>query len=193
MYGAPHWVYLFAFKELKAKKKLGEPHQLLRDVVTDKYFREGKMKNRSSVKARATAWALTYYLAQKRLPELLRYYKELSRLPRDLEFDDAVLLNCFARAFGCVDARNKLEESKFTGLANTWIGEMANSTTVNLDQEAEPILKKIYDYQNELKAELEKSNKPRPGPVAASWLPGHYARRRFFARRRPSSRVPRWR
>jgi hypothetical protein len=162
MYGAPHWVYLFSYQELEKQKKLAAPHQLLRDVITDKYFKEGKKKGKSSVKARATAWALTYYLAQRRLPELMRFYKELSRLPRDLDFDDAVLLRCFARAFGCVDGRNNFDESKFTGLANNWIGEMAN-VPGQLDNEAQPILEQIFKLQNELKDELEESNKPKPG------------------------------
>ena len=159
-YGAPHWIYLFSFRELQKQKKLGAPHQLLRDIITDKYFKESKKKGQPSVKARATAWALTYYLAQRHLPELLRFYKELSRLPRDLDFDNAVVMRCFARAFGCVDARNNLDEAKFTSMANNWVSEMA---AVKHDYEVQPMLEQIFKLQNELQDELAESNKPKPG------------------------------
>src|SRR5205807_2392595 len=117
-YGAPHWQYLLAFREMKEKKLLDEPAKLLREVITDRLFLEkpgssllgGKDKKgrpEPSLKARATAWSLTYYLAQKRLSGLFKYYQELSRLPRDLPLDDEAMLDCFARAFGCVDAKGK--------------------------------------------------------------------------------------
>src|SRR5260370_17877768 len=97
MYGAPEWVSLFSYQELEKQKKLAAPHQLLRDIITDKYFKESKKKGKPSVKARATAWALTYYLARQRLPELMRFYKEHSRLPRDLDLEHTGMLRSLPR------------------------------------------------------------------------------------------------
>ncbi len=170
-YGAPHWQYLLAFKELKEKKQLDEPHKLLRAVLTDKFFHDKawgkkvdgkKPQKEPSLKARATAWALTYYLAQKRLDGLLAYYKELSRLPRDLPFDDDAMLDCFARAFGCVDADNKRKDFELDKLANSWINAMNNE--IQLDNEAQPIYEAIYKLQNELAEELANSRR-RPGGI----------------------------
>ena len=49
------------------------------------------------------AWSLTYFLAHRKLGNdrfgLIRYYRELARMPRDLEFDGDSLVLLFARAF----------------------------------------------------------------------------------------------
>ncbi len=166
-YGAPHWSYLLSFRELKKDKKIPAADQLLRSVVGDKYFAEGNKKD-PSVKARATAWSLTYFLAQKRLDGLHAYYKELSRLPRDLELDGDALLDCFARAFGCVDAANKRDDRKLAELADTWMNYIEEE--VKLDNEAVDILAAIHKLQNELAADLKENDKtpavpaPAPGP-----------------------------
>src|SRR5207302_8882317 len=125
--------------------------QLLLSVIGNDYFKESPKKD-PSVKARATAWALTYYLAQKRLDGLYSYYKELSRLPRDLELDGDALLDCFARAFGCVDAANKRDDRKLADLADAWMNYIEEE--VKLDHEAEGILDAIHKPQNELAADL---------------------------------------
>jgi hypothetical protein len=80
---------------------------------------EKKEKEPSFTKARTMAWALTYYLAHKRLNGLLRYYQELAALPRDLEFDEDVLLNVFARAFDLLDG-NQINENKLASFATDW-------------------------------------------------------------------------
>jgi Protein of unknown function (DUF1570) len=172
-YGAPHWSYLLAFGELQKEKQLGDAHKLLRDVITDKFFRQGlprlkaaqdrkagenRKRTEVSVKARATAWALVHYLAHKKLDNLMAYYKELSRLPRDLPLDNDVLLDCFARAFGFVDRDNKRKDAELDRLASSWLSYMNNE--VILDNEALPIYVTIYKLQNELKKELARTNKP---------------------------------
>src|SRR5262249_28836016 len=52
--------------------------KLLEDIVTDRLFRQamsGRKEIAAILKARATAWALTHYLAHKRLDDLLAYYQ----------------------------------------------------------------------------------------------------------------------
>ena len=80
--------------------------------------------------ARTLAWALAYFLAQRELPSLRRYYQELASLPRELELDETALLGCFARAFGLEDAKNPngVDEDKMANLAAQWfrfLGQVA--------------------------------------------------------------------
>jgi hypothetical protein len=115
--------YLYTYKVWRKAKKLDDPKTALEKVVTDGYFRMAQedKENVAAEKARATAWALTYFLAQRKTPELLAYYGELSRLPRDLEFDDQVLLRCFARAFGLIDPKtNQPDQARLATFAREW-------------------------------------------------------------------------
>jgi hypothetical protein len=163
--GAPHWMYYFSYHELLARKKLPKAAELLRDVVTDRYFREGKDKI-PSVKARATAWSLLYFLAQHKLDGLLRYYQELAKLPRDLPLDDEVLLDCFARAFDCVE-QNKRSDRKLASLASEWVNVM---NAVPID--AKDLMEQIYKVQSELEKELKEEPKPSLPPTGPGPGPG---------------------
>ena len=102
--------------------------------------------------ARTTAWALTYFLARHRLDNLERYFHELASLPRDLEFDAAVLQGCFARAFDLVDRSDptKLDMGKVTKLANDWSAAMKQEA---LD---------IIDVQNDALKERSKIKTRQP-------------------------------
>jgi hypothetical protein len=171
-YGAPHWSYLLTFRELKKDRKLPPAEKLLQNVVLGDFFKEGSKKD-PSVKARATAWALTYFLAQKRLDGLHAYFKELSRLPRDLDLDGEALLDCFARAFGCVDAANKRDDRKLADLAESWMTYMEEG--VHLDNEATDILAAIHKLQNEMAADLKENEKTPPAPAPAPG-PGGFPR-----------------
>jgi hypothetical protein len=72
-------------------------------------------------RGRAQAWGLTYFLAQTRLPQLLRYYGELQQLPRDLQFDEDVLWQTFLRAFDLVKPGDTAEDrAKVFILASEW-------------------------------------------------------------------------
>ena len=115
--------YLYTYKVWRRGKKLEDPKTALEKVVTDQYFRltKGDKDGVALQKARTTAWALNYFLARQRLSQLLDYYAELSRLPRDLEFDDPALLNCFARAFGLLDPKtNRVDQVKLINFAREW-------------------------------------------------------------------------
>ncbi len=155
-YGAPHWSHFFTFQELRKQQKNKpapeEPQDLLRHVITDKYFRDANKPGGSTLKARSSAWSLTYYLAHQKLDGLLNFYKEMSRLPRDLPLDDDTLIECFARAFGCVKpGTGKRDEVALLKLATAWLDWMKKE--VMLDSEAQPIYEQIYKLQNELREE----------------------------------------
>jgi len=134
-------------KDPKTRKSKYEatPLKTLEKVVTDAYFREkaviepiaeekpdereARQKKADELqqrKARAASWALMYFLAKPpavpgdrtHLPGLQRYFKELSKLPRDMELDEKALLACFKRAFG----------NDLTRLANSWISFINSET-----------------------------------------------------------------
>jgi hypothetical protein len=135
--GNAHWDYLPFFLDLdkNKEKKLEKPVDLVKSIVTDHYFRlaldpkKSKPEDEPEMKARALSWALTYYLAHNKLEGLLRYYKELSKLPRDMTFDDEILLASFGRAFELMDATGKkLDDSKLAAFADTWYRQMVRFT-----------------------------------------------------------------
>ena len=73
-------------------------------------------------KARSSAWALSYYLMKTRLPAMMKFFQELSALPRDLEIDGKVILACFARAFDVANAtQDGIDPAKFEQLAKDWV------------------------------------------------------------------------
>jgi hypothetical protein len=134
--------YLYTYKVWRKAKKLEDPKTALEKVVTDGYFRLSKdAKDPVALeKARTTAWALTYFLAQRKTPELLAYYRELSRLPRDLEFDEPVLLHCFARGLGLIDPKtNQVDQFKVGALAREW-----DDYIVRKPVEFEEVIKEIH-------------------------------------------------
>src|SRR5262249_6155347 len=124
-------------------KKLGPPEEVFAKVVTNAYFRQAnataakladsKDKDKHSALAiqakeemqiaRATAWALIYYLAKnQKLEHLMRYCEETATLPRALEFDDRVLQGIFERSFQLRD------RAAARGFAQAWFDEMQNIT-----------------------------------------------------------------
>lgn len=173
--GGPSWVYLPYYKDWKSKKKdnLGKPMEkpldALKAVITDRYFREayrevakaakeGKEAKEAKIeqeraeaalfKARAMAWSLTYFLAQKQLDDLVEYHRELTRLPRDLQFDEETLMLTFARAFKCLnDDGRKADDTKLTRLATDWERYMDAT-----DIEGKEAWSELRKNQNELKA-----------------------------------------
>jgi len=147
--GMPNWKYYVAFRELRKGDKLGDAKAALLKVATNSAFnkaheaiRYAKTKedkegetllakaNHELETARTTAWALTDYLARKRLKDLDKYFQLLTELPRDLEFNEKVLQHCFAQAFGLTDAKDssKLNETALANLANDWIATLDGTT-----------------------------------------------------------------
>ncbi len=118
--------YLAHYQKADALGKLEKNKaDQLKKVITDQYWREAEKNPNSDMarnKARTLSWALTLYLMNNKLEGLKRYQEELSKLPRDLEFDADTLTLCFARAFDLLDARdpNKVDEGKLASLAEKW-------------------------------------------------------------------------
>jgi hypothetical protein len=175
----PSYLYLNPFKEMAGlgkgkKKEKDQPEKnapdTLRRVITNYYFRHAdRLKNDPSArqKAQATAWSLTYYLATNKLDGLLRYHKELARMPRDLELDEEVLLGCFARAFDAVDANKKVDQAKLNKLAEDWYRSITG-----VDLEKPEIFDDIRNTQKELATQPKPGDKPGGGPSTGPQPPG---------------------
>lgn len=146
----PNWTHLVNFKHLRQKGKLPEQQarQILYNVISDGYFRQAcpneqlaresrDLKNPLPVQAaeelelaRATSWALCYYLMNRRLDGMLTCLEQLRGLPRDVEHNDAVLAGCFARAFQLSPSPlahpNAIDWKSFDQLASDWLRVMSN-------------------------------------------------------------------
>jgi hypothetical protein len=175
--------YLAHYKAAADAKKLDTPPaKALEKVVTDEYFREAaaavpkdKKGNRETpkevnarIRARSMAWALTYFLAQKRLDGLIRYQHDLAKLPRDMEFDKDILLLTFARAFDLVNPARpqEVDQAKLARLADDW-----HSYIITLPLEAKQLLDEAKKNQDELKA-VPEGNQPAGQPGRPGGAPG---------------------
>jgi hypothetical protein len=152
--GAPSWTYLVAFDVLQTGEKLDKAEDAIKMVITDKYFQESNHgRHRGALlNARTMSWSLTYYLARKHTDGLIRYFQELENLPRDLEFDDDVLLGCFGRAFGLMQDPKHIDEGKLAELAKDWY-QTIKDTPLEINEAR----------KDAIKAEQERYNKRRGG------------------------------
>ena len=174
--------YLPRWREMKDKSYEKKQVDTLRKVVTDAYFRDlppnVKGDDAALRKARTAAWSLTYYLTQKHLDGLRRYFAELSKMPRDIELDDTVLLNCFARSFGCVDGNNKVDDGKLTTLARSWYAYWENvkfESEGSMKDMRDKIAKKIKEAEDMAKKANENANQGTgqfPGGMPGGFGPG---------------------
>ncbi len=129
--------YLTTYKKWQKDAKRGASRDDLKKdlvkVVTDQYFRQipkekddekdaDRIARTAATKqAHTLAWSLTYFLMNSKLDKMQAYFNELAALPRDLEFDDDVLLLTFAKAFDCVDKKtNEVNQQKLAQLAKEW-------------------------------------------------------------------------
>jgi hypothetical protein len=122
--GLPNFEYSPLYRDLGTARKLPPDQlELLKMVVTDDYFRNhapGLKREVALRNARATAWSLAHFLIRKRLDGLLRYFKELAQLPRDVPLDESTLWSAFARAFNAVDATGQPDPNALRELADDW-------------------------------------------------------------------------
>ncbi len=166
--GAANPIYLTRFRDLQ-NPSIGKTLELngalaLRQVVTDTYFRTALRHPPDSdevKKARATAWALCYHLARKEPAKLQAYFKELGRMPRDLELDSDVLFGCFARAFDAWDSnRSLVNPVVLEKQARSWFGDM---TAVPLD--SKDLVQGVQHMIAEVKKALQKAAATGGGPM----------------------------
>jgi hypothetical protein len=157
----------------KGRKFEGSEYPTLRKVVTDGYFRELKPEDRKKttpelLKARAVTWSLMYFLAQRHIGNLERYFQLLGEQPRDLQLDDKALWECFARAFDAYDAKTKqVSEDKLASLAVEWWDFVLGEKFEN--EEIVAKLHKAYEDLNKAPEETAASGPAQPksgGPKA---------------------------
>ena len=87
-----------------------------------------KKRDKLSIKAQATAWALYYYLAKDQPDKLNRFINELSALPRDLPLDGDTVLNVFCRSMGIENNKESL-----TRFANAWLDYIGSVPPASFD------------------------------------------------------------
>jgi hypothetical protein len=162
--GAPHWNYLTKFTLWHDENKLDKPDEALRSVVTDAYFhalKEGLKDPKNEhdhaalLKARTMTWSLTYFLAQQKLDQLLSYYQELEKMPRDMELGEEALAALFAKAFDLGEGPAGMSSDKAHALALEWYRfmkdthlEVAEVLTIAKKRE-EARLKKLQEEAKE--------------------------------------------
>lgn len=121
----------------------------------------GLSKERLEMKARATSWALTYYLTQKQLPKLTQFYTELDALPRDMRIEKTVVLNTFCNVFGLMNAdKTGIDEVAFKTFARDWVKYI---------QDLQPSWREIA-----LAALGGNNNANQPGQLGAPGFPGGF-------------------
>ena len=142
--GLPNQKYLEKFQAWKntekAERQLDKAPEALRSVVTDAYFNASHEEAEALLKARTMTWSLTYFLAETNLEGLRRYYQELAKLPRDMAFDEPILMECFARAFGLTESGkpHEVNRAKLEQLAFNWYSMMGDLTSPFATQEKGP-------------------------------------------------------
>jgi len=162
--GAQNQTYLAQFQVWNSEKKLDKATDALMGVITDRYFRRvasAKNKENSENRAKTLAWALIYYLSEKKLDGLIQYCKQLRELPRDLELNEEILALTFARAFGLCDPSNpdKVDPVKFTALANDWFKTTSSDVLEVMEVKALK-RKKPAASQSSMTTDKEKESKP---------------------------------
>lgn len=144
----------------------GKPERVIPQPGETPELAARRAKESHARRARAAAWSLTFFLARQDLDGLRRFFKELGRMPRDVELDDKVLLTCFARSFDCVNPDKSLNKLRLTALADRWI-KYVQSTPL----EAEAVHRKIRDYYKQVSRVPPPGSSNNPG-TGGPLLPG---------------------
>jgi hypothetical protein len=95
-----------------------------------------KKRERLSIKAQSTAWALYYYLAHEKPALLRQYVDELNKLPRDLPVDGRTSYAAFVRVFDLsAAAGGPADPEKMRKFATEWLAWMGNAPRAGFDIE----------------------------------------------------------
>jgi hypothetical protein len=146
--GNLHWVYFPIFRELTQEETLRagqiilnaktpkevkikvERPTILR-ILSDASFKDAAAADANArgyleSRARAEAWALTWFLLEKKLSEYFKFLHELDRMPRDFELKPELVEEAFARAFGIQSAADprKADPAKLKELETAWLEEL---------------------------------------------------------------------
>jgi hypothetical protein len=102
---------------------------------TDVEAEKRRLRVKLQEKSQTTAWALTYFLAKRKLPALLQFYAELDKLPRDMRLDREQVYLIFCRVFGLVEANDstKVDAAAFKRFADDWIEFMRAQSTKKME------------------------------------------------------------
>ena len=93
-----------------------------------------KKRERLTIKSQATAWALYYYLARFRAPELKQYVAELNKLPRDLPIDGRTAYAAFVRVFKLSATEDgPADPARMKQFAKDWLDYMNTVSLVSFD------------------------------------------------------------
>jgi hypothetical protein len=174
--GLPSWSNLASFQHHKAG--LGKGRDILLNVLTDRYFRmarnasadleEGRVKAERTFehweRARATSWALVYYLhKEQKMDRLFSYANELAQMPRDLELNQYALERSFAKAFRLGDGKDvmQLDRSRLQTFADGWLEFMK---TVELELPAQEV-ESMKTRQAKSVRTTQKTPAPTEGPT----------------------------
>lgn len=101
------------------------------DPATERRNLRGKLET----KAQVTSWALTFYLAKKKMPALLKFYAELDKLPRDMRLDRTMVRDLFCSTFGLLESSNtgNIDQASFKRFADDWVGFLKAYATYGVD------------------------------------------------------------
>jgi hypothetical protein len=93
-----------------------------------------KKRERLTIKAQATAWALYYYLAHEKPAQLQQYLAELNKFPRDLPIDGRTAFHIFTRVFDLTNpADGSVDTAKFQKFAEEWVAAILNESPTWID------------------------------------------------------------
>lgn len=93
------------------------------------------LKAKLQTKSQATAWALTFFLAKRKMPALFQFYTDLDRMPRDMRLDRQQVFMTFCRAFGLTETNDqtKVDTAAYKRFADDWVEFMRAYSNWGID------------------------------------------------------------
>jgi hypothetical protein len=144
---SPSSLYLPSIENLVGDLS-ADPVIELQNVVTDRTFRQAEVTHDGGghFKARAMAWALAYYLVERRPKELRNYFNELATLPRELELDETTLMRTFCRSFNLMKEKSQddIDPKALTSFAKSWFNTMRG-----LKLESDEVVRAMLRYEHD--------------------------------------------